>query len=117
MQIVQKSHSLIGGLSWLTPVRKAFSAGLLIGSLGGYSAGNGHTTQGAVEHVSAQLGQTKAVLNTVEKHDIPALKSEAGCEHWRAQVAANLAVQPAVVDPSQIPADCPHAKVTPLPKQ
>ena len=42
---------------------------------------------------------------------IPALQAEAGCEHWRAKVASNLALGTQMVDKSQIPKDCPHPKI------
>ena len=57
------------------------------------------------------LHQQAATLRTVQTKVIPALKAEAGCEHWRADVTTDLAKQPVIVDPSQIPKDCPHTAV------
>ena len=48
------------------------------------------------------------------KQAIPVLKAEAGCEHWRADVNKKLALQPTIVDPKQIPRDCPHPTTPPL---
>lgn len=42
---------------------------------------------------------------------LPAIQAEAGCEHWRASVAAKLALGTQMVSPSQIPKDCAHPKV------
>lgn len=57
------------------------------------------------------LHQQAATLNKVQTAVLPALKAEAGCEHWRADTATSLALQPTVVDPAQIPQDCPHPVV------
>lgn len=57
------------------------------------------------------LHQQVAVLHKVQTAEVPALKAEAGCEHWRATTTAQLALQPTVVDPSDIPKDCPHLAV------
>lgn len=56
------------------------------------------------------LHQQAAVLNKVQTQVVPALKAEAGCEHWRAETDEKLALQSTVVDPSKLPLDCPKAK-------
>ena len=53
-------------------------------------------------------------FHQVEKA-IPALQAEAGCEHWRADTAAKLALSPEMVTPSQIPKDCAHVPPVALP--
>lgn len=40
---------------------------------------------------------------------VPVLQAQAGCEHWVARKATELAKQPVVVDPKEIPTDnCAH---------
>lgn len=57
------------------------------------------------------LHQQAATLHVVQTQVVPALKAEAGCEHWRAATTTQLALQPVTVSPSQIPLDCPHPAV------
>lgn len=66
------------------------------------------------------LQKEASVLTKVEKSDIPALKAEAGCEHWRATLASQIAkraivgansMSAPIPDMSEIPKDCPHASV------
>lgn len=52
----------------------------------------------AVVHQTAKTDTAAAVL--------PKVEAEAGCEHWRAKVATNLALGTSLVAPSQIPKDC-----------
>lgn len=83
---------------WLTPARKSMALAFVAGAIAGYAGGNGHTTQGAIEHVSDQLGQTKNKLVTVEKHD--------NCVTKKAQIAtavANTAVQSAIRPDVDVP--------------
>lgn len=54
------------------------------------------------------LEQAKTTLQVEQTKVVPALAAEAGCERWRAEMAKKLALQPTVVDPTQIPKDCPH---------
>lgn len=42
---------------------------------------------------------------------VPVLQAEAGCEHYLARKNADLAKQPTIVDPKEIPKDnCPKIK-------
>jgi hypothetical protein len=77
---------------WVTTERRNWLALAAVCALLGYSAGNGHTTQKSVASISDRLGQAR---------------QEAGCEHWRAAKAIQLAEQPVIVQPGQIPKDCP----------
>jgi hypothetical protein len=80
---------------WLTSERKEWIAAVFVAALIGFWIGNGHTTQGAVEHISQELG----------------------CEHSRADKTAKVAKQAIVSaysdnvpipDAKAIPKDCPH---------
>lgn len=81
--------------NWIGVCAVAFCAGLALG--------NGHTTQGAVAHISDQLGQAKAA---------------AGCENHRASRAtavAGKAILAANLDSMVVPKfrdlpvdNCPH---------
>lgn len=42
---------------------------------------------------------------------LPAVQAEAGCEHWRADTTAKLALSPNMITPAQIPKDCAHPKI------
>ncbi len=90
--------------------REWFRGGLiaLVAGVGGFALGNGHTTQGAISHVSEQLGQAKVVVDKTKKL--------VTCEHKRADVAGAVANQAVasnfianvpVPDPAVIPGDCP----------
>lgn len=74
----------------------------------GLAVGNYDVTKGSVDHVADQYGQAKKQVNILQQKVIPALKSEAGCEKWRADTNETLALQSNVVKQSDIPADCPH---------
>lgn len=63
--------------------RRTWLALVLASGLVGFGFGNGHTTQNAIEDITAK----------------------AGCEHHRANVATKLALQPTIVDPKSIPKD------------
>lgn len=87
---------------WLTFERRNWIALIAVGAFVGYGFGNGHTTQGAVQNISDQLGRTR--------------KAE-GCEHWRANKATSVANQAVVSnytmdvpvpDLKAIPKDCQH---------
>lgn len=112
MLIMRKEYAETGLFNWLTPIRRAFFAGLFVGLAAGLAIANGHTTQGAIQNVNQQLEQTKAALNTAEKKDIPALKAQAGCEKWRGDVNGDLATKPVMVNPAAVQADnCPHPQI------
>jgi hypothetical protein len=98
--------------SWFTVERRGWVAAVVFAGAVGFGFGNGHTTQGAIQHVSQQLGNEKATVKQLKTKDIPALKSLAGCESWRADVATSLAERPVIVNPSEIPGDCPHPAAT-----
>lgn len=97
---------------WMTHERRNWIAGIIVAALGAYSVGNGHTTTGAIQHVSWQLGEKKA--------QIVKLKVAAHCEDARATKASSVAGQAilsANIDAIQtpkfgdIPVDnCPHPK-------
>lgn len=88
MMIMRQTHVPVGVSMWFTPVRRAFLAGLFLGGLGGFGLGNGHTTQGAIEHISQQIG----------------------CEHQIASKAIVLAKRHTIVAPSELPKDnCQHS--------
>lgn len=107
MQLNQANESR--PLSWLTYERRNWLAIVLLALMGGYAGGNGHTTQGAVQNISQQLGTQGQILAKVKQHD--------ACEHRRADVSSRVAVQAIVganspvglvPDVSALPADCPH---------
>lgn len=111
LNLIQSNPDPRGMFGWLTFERKNWLATVAFALAAGFGLGNGHTTQGAISHVSDQLGQTTANLQKVEKV-IPAIEAQAGCENNRANKTINLALQPIVVDKSQIPVDnCPHPKI------
>jgi hypothetical protein len=76
---------------WFTHERRYWLGLVAAAALVGFGIGNGHTTQGAVENISTQLGQRGAQLHQLEAHDIPKLKAQVGCEHVRAQTAIAVA--------------------------
>lgn len=73
--------------------RKGWIAAVIAAAVLGFAGGNGHTTQGAVAHISDQLGQEKKA---------------ADCEHHRANATVQLALQPTVIEKSDLPPDCKH---------
>ena len=91
-----------------------FMVGVYIVSAGlaGFAIANGHTTTGAVEHISQQLGQKSAEASK--------LKALVKCEDTRADRASVVAGQAIVANvvgtiksptAAEIPADnCPHPK-------
>ncbi len=84
--------------AWFTHERRMWIAGVLGSALVGFAGGNGHTTQNAISHVSAQLGDQKKAA-AVAAH-------VAGCEHQRADIATTVAVKSELghdVDLSDIP--------------
>jgi hypothetical protein len=96
--------------NWFTVERIRWAGGIVAAFLVGFSFGNGHTTQDAIQHVSMQLGDQKKVTAKVV--------AVAKCEHKRAETAVNVAAQavaaaetPSVSIPSveEVP-DCPHVK-------
>lgn len=99
-------------MSWLTYERRNWVGLVIVAALSGYGAGNGHTTSSAIDHVSMQLGDTKAQVHQ--------LKAANNCEAKRGDKAAAVAqdaIKGALVatapipSPSDIPADnCPHPK-------
>lgn len=111
LQVTEAPHNSCGLLGWLTFERRNWMALILVAGAGGFSLGNGHTTQGAVQNISDQLGQKDAQVQHLKAKVIPALKAEAGCEHWRADTAAKLALQTSLIDPKELPGDCPHPAV------
>lgn len=103
MPINQQPDS--GFFSWLTPARRNLVAVFLLGLFVGYAGGNGHTTGGAIEHISQQLGDAKVAAKC--EHAV-AQKSQAIAK--QAIVAANVP-EIAAPDPSVLPADkCPPVK-------
>lgn len=96
--------SLQQTISWFTKERREWLVAVCFAFAAGYGTANGHTTQGAIAHVSDQLGQTKKALVKTQQAD--------GCEYRLVQQTTALAKEPVVVDPSRIPKDnCP-----PIPK-
>lgn len=119
IQTMQKSHD--GGapaLSWLTFERRNWLALAFVVGAAGYGVGNGHTTQGAIQDVSQQLGQKKAEVHALQTVTIPKLKAANNCEANRGDKAAAVATQAIksatieavpIPSPSAIPADnCQH---------
>lgn len=80
--------------NWLTNERKNWLGAVIVALCAGYGVGNGHTTQGAIEHVSEQVGQKDAKLKALQTKIIPALQDQAGCEHSRADKAAEVGDMP-----------------------
>lgn len=98
---------------WLTFERRNWIALLFVAALGGFSAGNGHTTQGAVQNISSQLGQKAAALKKEQTEEIPKLKAIAGCQTVRGNVAIDVVVNSkkgTAIDLSAVP-DCPTLPV------
>ena len=97
---------------WFTYERRNWGGAIIICALAGYAVGNGHTTSGAIDHISDQLGQTE--------HKAAIVQKDASCEHNRANKIASVAGQAilsnsveAVPTPQfkDIPVDtCPHTK-------
>ena len=111
MLIVRQSHPASWDISsWVAPVPRAFLAGAFLGACVGLWIGNGHTTHDAVQHISDQYGQAKKQLGAVQKA-LPGLTAAEACEHNRAQITAELALQTMQVSPDQIPPDCPHPAI------
>ena len=104
---LEREHPI---LDWLTYERRNWIGLVTVAALAGFAFGNGHTTSGAVEHISDQLGQKSALVHR--------LTAANNCESKRGDKAAEVAKQAirgALIDtapvpsPSQIPADnCPH---------
>lgn len=106
MQLMEKVHSSAGPLGWFTYERRNWSAAI-VGALAlGFSWGNGHTTQNAVADIVVSSAAKTAVIKKLETHDIPALKSLAGCEHVRAQTAVTELKANDRAQPAEIPV-CP----------
>ena len=55
IQVTEAPHNDCGIFGWLTFERRNWIALVLAAGFGGFSLGNGHTTQGAVQSISAQL--------------------------------------------------------------
>jgi len=81
-----------------------------LSALVGFSVGNGHTTHDAVKHVSEQYGQAKEQVKAAQKV-LPAVVAAERCEHQAMEKTMGLALGVQMVDPSQLPKDCPHPEV------
>ena len=79
MQIVQASRRSCGLFAWFNFERRTWLAVVACAALAGYWAGNGHTTQDAIQSVSQKLG-----VKTVQ---VKTLASVAGCQQKRADIA------------------------------
>lgn len=93
--------SLQQTISWFTTERREWLVAVCFAFAAGYGVGNGHTTTGAIVHISDQLGQTKSTLAKT--------RNVAGCEHYARVTAvrdANAAEQGADVDLRDVPS-CP----------
>lgn len=99
----QSPELKLPSFGWLTPSRKSAAVGFLLGAIAGYAGGNGHTTQGAIEHISAQYGDAKKDTVTLQRHD--------NCVTRKADVATIVANSPEL-DTSIIPYCPPPPKVT-----
>lgn len=105
---------------WVTHERRNWIGAAILCGLFGFSLGNGHTTQGAIQHVSEQLGQKQAEVHKLNTVVIPQLKAATHCESARgdkAAAVAHQAIQSATIDavpipsPNAVPRDnCPHVK-------
>lgn len=82
---------MMANLSWFTCERRNWLVLVAAAAVAGFGFGNGHTTQSSINHLSMQLGTVKSV---------------ASCEHKRAEATQKLALQPTLVDESQLPQDC-----------
>lgn len=87
MYLIQTSRNTDGLFGWFTFERMSWMAAVLCAALGGFSIGNGHTTQSAVQNVSEQLGQKRAEVHNLQTQLIPKLASVAGCQQKRADIA------------------------------
>ena len=102
MQIMEKPHNACGLFGWFTYERRNWIGAVLIAAAGGFGVGNGHTTQGAITHISQQLGDAKKKA-TCEHHVAEKAKAVA----LQGIAAANIAEVPAP-DPKSLPVDnCP----------
>lgn len=70
--------------NWATTERRAWTFAVIASAAIGFGFGNGHTTQGALSHVTWQLGQQKKV--------VAKLADVAGCQTLRAKVAKTDAI-------------------------
>lgn len=121
MEMTQESHKLSSLLGWLTFERRNWLAITLASFALGFSIGNGHTTQGAIQDVSQKLGQKSGQLHALQTSDIPKLKAKVGCEQHRADqatIVAKQAIKGALSDSAPIPApsslpkdDCPYVSI------
>lgn len=96
--------------SWLTFERRNWIALVIVGTMAGFSVGNGHTTQGAISNISNQLGQKVG-----ENHKLTAAAHCEGVRADKATVVARQAIRGALIDSAPIPSpsaiprdDCPH---------
>lgn len=99
--------------SWLSFERRNWVALVVVAGMGGYALGNGHTTSSAIDHVSMQLGDTKAQVHKLQTTEIPKLKAIVNCEHARAdtnELLAEKAIVGKKPSPDDIAEDCPHPK-------
>lgn len=118
MLLTQINPSVDSRLSWFKYERRNWIAAIALAFMAGYGLGNGHTTQGAIQNVSQQLGEKDGQLKTLKTKVIPKLQAAAHCEGTRADTAAKVA-KTAIVSansgtvpvppPSAVPVDnCPH---------
>jgi hypothetical protein len=110
MQLMEKAHNPGGLFGWFNYERRNWCAAV-IGALAlGFSWGNGHTTQNAVADIAEKSAAKTVVIKKLETHDIPALKSLAGCEHARATTAVTALNAELSAMPSNLPV-CPPLAV------
>ena len=105
---LEKAHPW---MDWFTHERRNWIGAMVASGLIGFAVANGHTTQNSIQAVSQQLGQKQAELHKLQTIDIPKLKAQSKCEHARANIIGNEAVDGDVQTPKDLPSDdCPHAK-------
>src|SRR5580698_3796140 len=80
-------------MNWFTMERKNWIAVAIFAACLGYGAGNGHTTQGAVQSIANAQGIAQARLVHVQKVIVPALQKQAAVAQ-----AQKAAVVTAVVE-------------------
>ena len=104
MQLMERAHSSDGPLGWFSYERRNWLAAVAIAACAGFSWGNGHTTQNAIEDISKKSAVQGAVISK--------LKESANCQTVRARVATQVAVQSENGQRADL-GDIPHCPLPP----
>ena len=89
MMLVERVHNSSGMFGWFNFERRMWVALVLLGMLGGFSYGNGHTTTLAVQAKDAQIAQKDAQI-VHKTAQLEAALNIGGCQQKRADTAEDL---------------------------